>query len=229
MTISIPDACKLLGISRATLYRRLKAGELQCTRTAPNGVGHQSVTFSPAQLGMTAEQARLGSQDVQVNPNYEEPCTNFVQRPAPSADLAERGANFAPRDLSTIERRQLDDLEFAEQYKAGNAVDSCGNSISGNRKWPTKGVQTIIGPVEPRPRHKPSPFAHMEPALLGDAGVPPNPVSSDAVNELWHPGHLKRKAEMYADAGLKEPSQQEQKQIVDRAVIAAAFRQGYSR
>jgi excisionase family DNA binding protein len=232
MTISIKEACKLLGCSRATIYRRLHTGELKCTRTAPDGVGHQTVTFTPEQLGMTEAQvaARLSGHDVPINAYYEANA-DFAFGQAPCGEIAARvEESFRPRPLTTIERKQLDDLEFAERYTAGEASDSMGNTITGgNRNWRSQGPVTAIGPRSPRRKAKPSPFSHMNPALLGDASAQPHKITSDETEERWHPGHLKRKEAMYADAKIKMPSEQEQKQSLDVAAISAAFRAGYSR
>jgi hypothetical protein len=54
-------------------------------------------------------------------------------------------------------------------------------------------------------------------------------VDSDAFLEHWHPGTAERKAQMYAQAGLRQPSEQDRKKHNDIAAIATAFRQGYSR
>jgi excisionase family DNA binding protein len=221
MTISIKEACSILRVSRATIYRRLHTGELQCSKTAPNGIGHQTVTFSPAQLGMT---------EAQINGFHPTPVPSGGTRP-PCGEIAARvEESFQPRALTTIERRQLEDLEFAEKYVAGEATDSMGNTITGgNRNWRAHGPVTAIGPRSSEPKTKPDLFSHMNPALLGNANAPHNLIDSDDVAERWHPGHAKRKEAMYADAKIKVPSQQEQKQSLDLAAISAAFRAGYSR
>jgi excisionase family DNA binding protein len=219
MTISIPDACKLLGISRATLYRRIKSGELHCTRTAPDGVGRQCVTFTPAQLGMKAEQVttRPAEHDVPVNKYYEESSPNLGEHPAPCGEVAA----FVPRPLSPFEQQQLSDLEFSERFKAGEATDSIGNTK-------TRSSRTIIGPREPRVRVRLLGNEHMT-SPTGNTNVPTNRINSDELEERWHPGAAERKEKMYADSGERQPSTQETKKALDHAAIAAAFRAGYSR
>jgi hypothetical protein len=69
----------------------------------------------------------------------------------------------------------------------------------------------------------------MDPALIGGGERVENPVDSDAFDELWHPGAAERKAAMYAQCGIRMPSEQDKKAHNDRAAIAAAFRQGWSR
>jgi excisionase family DNA binding protein len=231
MTLSIKEACTVLGISRATIYRKMHTGELKCSRTAPDGVGHQSVTFTPQQLGITEAQIKgeISLHDVPVNAYYEGAVTHSVTAP-PCAEKSPIMESFQPRPLTAIERRQLDDLEFAEKYVAGEATDSMGNSITGgNPNWRAHGPVTALGPRSPRPKQRPDLFSHMVKGTLSDPTAPHNPVDSDEVEELRHPSHLKRKADMYQNTGLKKPSDQERKQVLDVAAISAAFRAGYSR
>lgn len=69
----------------------------------------------------------------------------------------------------------------------------------------------------------------MDPALIGTPGRDrvENPVDSDDYQELLHPGFKDRKSEMYAQCGVKQqPSEQQNKQRNDIAMIKAAFRTG---
>lgn len=249
MQLSIKQACAILGISRTTLYRRLTAGTLQCTRSAEQQKGfEQIVHFSPEQLGLNESQvlARLSAHDVTVNENYEDPRDKVSLRPesAPSDKLSERpaprgdfaasditipSAAFQPRELTVLEQKALSDIEFAQEFQAGNAVDSCGNSVTGNRSWPSHGKISLLGPSGPsEPKPKLLGNEHMT-SPTGDATAPPHPVTSDETTERWHPGAAARKREQYQAAGQRQPSQQEAKKTLDAAAIRAAFRHGYSR
>jgi len=178
-------------------------------------------------LGLPAQDEPI-AHDVHIDSRYEEP--KVEPRPEPEPDIRQPDA-FAPRPLSNIERKQAEDRKFAERYIAGAETDSAGNNIIGsNDRFPSKGAVSLVGPLEPRVRTRLSTTSHMDAALVGDpAQAVINPVDSDEFMERWHPGHLERKAQMYRDAGLKEPSEQDQKKTQDRAAIAAAFRHGWSR
>jgi len=67
----------------------------------------------------------------------------------------------------------------------------------------------------------------MDARLLPDPAGAPNPIDSDAFQELWTPGHIERMAAMRADR--RQPADQERKKRQDMAAIAGAFRFGWSR
>lgn len=116
--------------------------------------------------------------------------------------------------------------DFAAAFLAGQATDSLGNR-QGDTKF------SLLGPQPPvTPSCRTSTTSHMNPALVGSEDALDtrhNPLESDDFHELWHPGFNERRKEMYASAGVRQPSESERKQVVDRAVIMAAFRKGYSR
>jgi excisionase family DNA binding protein len=213
MQITIKTACSLLGVSRATLYRRLHSGELQCSRTDEG-----TAFFTPEHLSLTEAQVteRL-SQNVVIDSRYED-----VGKNLPTSPQVEP-TTFSPRPLTPYEQKQLDDLEFAEKYKAGNACDSFGNSIK-NAKV------SLLGPVvEAHAPARQFGDSHMVEGLKIKTDSPPSAISSDEFQERWHPGQARRMDEMREAQGFRKPSQQERKQALDSSMILAAMRQGYSR
>jgi Bacterial regulatory protein, Fis family len=200
-TLSKKDACELLGISPKTLQRRMAKGQYKFTRVGEGQ--YAAVTFTYGDLGLSEPVEPVPAPvvvEVQV-----EPSPVIPQRPPTAQEL-----------------RDAEDAVFADAFKTGRVTDSCGNYIDATR-------QTLLGHRDPEPKQKPSSTIHMNPALVGDPNVPHNFIDSDEYEEIRHPGHKERKTAMYADAGIRQPSEQEKKGYVDRAAIQAAFRQGYSR
>lgn len=195
------EACGLLGISLRTLDRRMASGRYTFTRIGEGQFAELSFTFSDLGLPEPLPVAV---------PVESKPVHDVQIRPEYNDEPIERS--------------------FAERYRANEVPDSAGNYFDGsNPRWPSKGVQSLLGPIEPMPRVRPDTTAHMDPALIGDISTAPNPVDSDEYMELLHPGHFDRIAAMYASAGVRQPSEQQRKQALDCRVIAAAFRQGFSR
>ncbi len=118
----------------------------------------------------------------------------------------------------------MNDEQFAHDFRAGVATDSLGNRIDATK-------HSLLGPQPPVMRDVPSTTGHMTSPVGVENAIdePRNPIESDEYQELLHPGFLERRAQMYREACLREPSEQEKKEVVDRAVILAAFRQGYAR
>jgi len=196
--LTAKETCALLGISRATLGRRMVTGEVKFIKLPHK---RQSLLF------------------IFAEPDDVLPAPKPVPQPEP--------AKTAPvKPLipdSPIETKMADDMMFAERYVAGRASDSLGNKIDGtNDRRPTRGTVSLIGPQESRIRHRPDTASHMVPALVGNADTPHNPVDSDEFMELLHPGHMERIAAMYKGDGLKQPSEQERKQVTDIRVIREA-------
>ena len=197
------EACALLGISPRTLDRRMASEQYTFTRT---GEGQFSrLSFTHADIGLP------------------EPAT--VVGPVPVESKPARDVQIRPEYNDEPTARS-----FAERYRANEVPDSAGNYFDGsNGRWPNKGVQSLLGPIEPMPKVRPDTTAHMDPALIGDISTGPNPVDSDEYQELLHPGHADRIAAMYAAAGIRQPSEQQRKQALDVRAISAAFQQGFSR
>jgi hypothetical protein len=196
------EACALLGISPRTLERRMTSGRYTFTRTGEGQFAELSFTHSD--IGLPE------SSPVAVPPAESKPVHDVQIRPEYNDEPTER--------------------TFAERYLANEVPDSAGNYSDGsNPRWPTKGVQSLLGPIDAMPRVRPDTTAHMDPALIGDIATAPNPVDSDEYQELLHPGHADRIVAMYASAGVRQPSEQQRKQALDCRAISAAFRQGFSR
>jgi Bacterial regulatory protein, Fis family len=220
MSLTKKEVCKLLGISPSTLTRRMAAGRYKFTRTGEGQ--YAEVSFTHADIGL----------------------------PEPVVPVPEDRKIFAEQEpvvtrvLSVMEiSKEQKDADFAERYLAGEVPDSAGNYVTGvNPQWPTKGIQSLLGPMDAQPKVKPDTQAHMDPALQGvtepDAdicrGISPSfvkrvSVDSDEFQERLHPGFAERQTAMYRAAGIREPSPQAKKQVVDRAAILAAFEKGFSR
>jgi hypothetical protein len=195
------EACALLGISPRTLDRRMAKGVYKFTRTGEGQFAELS--FTHADIGLTEPTPVPVTAEIK-------PVHDVQIRPEYNDEPTERS--------------------FAERYLANEVPDSSGNYHDGsNPRWPNKGLQSLLGPIEPMPRVRPDTTAHMNPALVGDISTAPNPVDSEEFMELLNPGHTDRIAAMYTAAGTRQPSEQQRKQAVDVRTIAAAFRQGYSR
>jgi hypothetical protein len=195
------EACALLGISPKTLERRMTSGRYTFSRAGDGQFAELS--FTHADIGLP------------------EP----TPVPVPVKIKAAHDVQIRPEYNDEPTERT-----FAERYLANEVPDSAGNYSDGtNPRWPTKGVQSLLGPIEPMPRVRPDTTAHMDPALIGDIATAPNPVDCSEFQELLHPGHASRVAAMYTSAGIRQPSEQQRKQALDCRVIAAAFRQGFSR
>lgn len=154
------QAADLLGISLSTLQRRTKAGQYTATKTGTRQFA--AVAYSHAGLGLPEPQ-----RDIVIDPRYEDeppkPQPVVVVPPTP--------------EPSAIDRKLEQDAEFAARYLAGEATDSSGNRVDGrNDMFPSKGIQSLLGPV-PRqePAKPPSGASHMDPALVGGAGTLRNP------------------------------------------------------
>ena len=174
------QAAKALRISMRTLATRMKEGKIPYTKIEGAGVGEQSVFFSYEQLGIpepSVEPAPV--HDVQIAPQYNDPA------PAPA---------FVPRQPTRDEQ----DAAFAEAYLSGEVTDSCGNTIQGNDRFPTKGKVGLLGPVEPQYNPQPDTTAHMTPGTVGGtpmigtdgetithAGSDNHPLNSEAFYEAW--------------------------------------------
>jgi hypothetical protein len=211
------EACELLHISESTLQRRMKAGVYQFTR----GDGQfDPVIFTYEGLGL-------------VEPTPETPAVDAHDHQVPTAEpTPPPEATITPRPLSGIEAKERDDLFFAAQYKAGNATDSAGNKVDGtNDKFITKGSQSLLGPVE-IDRTPANPQAHMDQALIVQPGPDGGSQYLNSLERQRDCGHITvSQYETLTTASSKahRMSEQASKSFVDREVMAAAFRHGYSR
>jgi hypothetical protein len=142
MTISKAQACGLLHISESTLQRRMRSGRYQFTKA---GDGQY------AEVRFTYEGLGLVKPTPEPTPALMEQLSTRPAEPTP-----ELQNTFAPREPTREER----DAEFARAYLAGEATDSCGNTIN---------VKTcsLLGPVdfEPLEISRKHTQQHMKPEL----------------------------------------------------------------
>jgi hypothetical protein len=153
------EACALLGISPKTLQRRMSKGVYKFTRAGEGQ--YAELSFSHADLGLT-EPAPVPTPVLEIAP----------AAPVPTPELA---PTFALAPLGPVELRREADERFAQDYKRGEVADSAGNTINGtNERWPTKGIQSLLGPMKPKPKEKFSCDAHMtlqnRPTMIGVDG-----------------------------------------------------------
>jgi hypothetical protein len=156
MTLSRKQAAALLGISLSTLQRRTKAGRYTATKTGQYQFAE--VTYTYAGIGLPEP---FVQPDIPIDANYDE----GDETPEPVATVLP-----PKREPSNVDLKAEQDQEFAAKYLAGQATDSSGNRVDGtNRKFPSKGIQSLLGPVPPpEPRTPQSGTSHMNPALLSD-------------------------------------------------------------
>ena len=163
--MKIDEAMKMLGCSRATAYRLRKAGK----------------------LASALKKASPKERDVPIDPYYEN-----ASAPAPVAEsAAPLQESLTPRELSDTERRELEDADYAERYKKGEATDSYGNTLTGNQRFPS-GKISALGPMEPAPpKQRVGCDDHMEMHGWHERFIPrvAKPWDDDC-RELWSPGHI---------------------------------------
>jgi hypothetical protein len=237
--LSASEVCTVCGFSERTFFHRIKSGKIRASHDEQNRIrdGRPRIYVAADDLayyfGIRDEaqaRARMGLPAiVEEKPEPEDDRKIFADVGRTSTDVPTVGRSSP--DVPVRDRQGFTDdpADNLARWNAGEIADSAGNTVNGNERWPSKGIQTLLGPIEPMPRVRPDTTVHMDPALVGDVTAAPNPVDSDAFNELWHPGTADRKAQMYQQCGVRQPSEQQRKQAVDRAAIAAAFRQGWSR
>jgi hypothetical protein len=204
----------LLGISPKTLGRRMASGRYKYTRTGEGK--YDACLFTYEGIGLPEPMPVPLPEPIAAVP---EPQPEPVHVPEVSVATP----------LGPIKLKQQEDERFAQDYKRGLVSDSAGNKFDGtNELHPIRGIESLLGPQEPRPRKISDGTAHMNPALVGSPGKDrvENPVDSDDFRELLNPGFKERKAAMYADSSIKQPSEQETKQRNDQAMILEAFRTG---
>jgi hypothetical protein len=208
------EAMRLLGIAPATMSRLMKSGELKCERTGPGKF--DPILFERAHV-MTLRDARFLDKSPVAQPTP--PAT--PPTPAPKR-------NAAPSKVGHYE----DEPTFVEAYIAGDATDSCGNTIyGGNEQWPQTGA-TLLGPVVPVVRPPaPGPFAHMDDALLGGrgTGVDGAPIFDASSDNTPMNAALIAQGKLQPTAPAKKASTQQQKEANDILAIRSAWRRGESR
>ena len=129
------EACALLGISPRTLDRRMTKGIYTFTRTGEGQFAELS--FTHTDIGLP------------------EPTPEPVPVPVPVESKHDVQIRPEYNDEPT-------ERTFAERYRANEVPDSAGNYFDGsNPRWPTKGVQSLLGPIEPKPKEKFSCDSHM--------------------------------------------------------------------
>jgi hypothetical protein len=205
------EAMRLLDIAPATMTRILKSGALKYERTGPGKF--DPILFERADV-MALQPARF----LAKSPAAKQPT------PAP-----EPKRNPAPSKVGHYEDAEP---TFAEQYIAGDATDSCGNTIYGaNDQWPMTGA-TLLGPVVPVVRPPaPGPFDHMDPALLGGNGIGADgqPIFDAASDNHPMNAALIAQGKLQPTAQGRKVSTQQQKEANDIALIRSAWRRGESR
>jgi hypothetical protein len=233
---TVKEVLAIVGCSERTFYSRAKAGKLKTTQSKT-----EFCRDGRPRIYVTADDLAdfLHLKDEATARAYMNlPPIEGEQEPTPEdrkmfADVSEP---YTPRRVPVIgepdafrpQENGFSENAAANQEKwnTGAVTDSLGNNALGNESRPTTGVVSLIGPHEPMPRVRPDSTAHMNPALVGCTERVENPVDSDDFRELLNPGFKERKTEMYASAGIKQPSEQEGKQRNDIAMIRAAFRTG---
>ena len=213
------QAAALLGISTRTFSRRLADGIYKGSRT---GEGQFSeVSFSYADLGLVEPSvAKLATHpDVRVAAQYEDaapdaPVREFRTRPAPEATNPNLGLH------------PDDDLTFAEAYRKGLATDTAGNTIHGdNERWPTKGLISLLGPQDPKPKVRPDTTAHMDPRLIGTSHTTIG-TDGEPVRDAGSANHPLNKNSKEAPVKQPHPNQSRNELL---SAIWADIRRGYSR
>ena len=145
------EACALLSISPKTLQRRINKGQYKFTRIGEGQ--YAELSFTHADLG-------LPEPEPTPTPTPVAPAVTPAVETAPA--VPEPEPKIAPAQLGPIELQREADQRFADDYKRGLVTDSAGNTINGtNERWPTKGVQSLLGPLEAKPREKFSCNSHM--------------------------------------------------------------------
>lgn len=145
MTLTKKEASKLLGISPRTLERRMASGQYKFTRTGVGQFAELSFTYS----------------DIGLPEPVVEPVPAVAAEPQPEPAPLPKA--------SECDKRIAADLEFAAKYRAGEVTDSMGNNVHGtNEKFPTKGMQPLIGMPRPEPAVPRTGTSHMQPELLSD-------------------------------------------------------------
>jgi hypothetical protein len=207
------EAMRLLGIAPATMTRWVKSGKLKCERS---GAGKfDPVFFERADvMAFVPILPTIGFAQASVS-------KLLTHSPEPKR-------NPAPSKVGHYE----DEPTFAEQYKAGDATDSCGNTIYGaNDQWPMTGA-TLLGPVVPVVR-PPAPgcFDHMDPALLGGNGIGADgqPIFDAASDNHPMNAALIAQGKLQPTSQSRKVSTQQQKEANDIALIRSAWRRGESR
>ena len=211
------EACALLGISPKTLQRRLKAGRHTCTRI---GLGqYAELSFTHTDLGLPEPVPEPAPPLRNLLGNIVEPT------PEPLPDITEPDA-FAPRQLSNIELKAEQDRRFAQDYRSGDATDSAGNTVNRtNARWPNKGIQSLLGPQEPRPKVRPDTTAHMDQRLIGTSHTT---IGTDG-QPIAHAGsdnHSLNKNSKAAPKPQPHPNQSRDEML---AAIWADIHRGWSR
>lgn len=234
------DVCKRLSIAVDTFDRWVKRGRLEVFRDGTlTNARKQVVWLTLESLGKALKihdenklRARLGLPDLETERLNAIMRGDVARDEAPEPEPETSPEPQTIRPLSNVEVKAAEDLRFAEAYLKGEATDSCGNRVDGsNDRFLTKGSASLLGPQEDKPKVRPSCTSHMTSPLgsSGNAMDAPRPLEDPAWLELVNPGHAKRMAEVYRSARIRQPSPQERKIYVDRKVIAAAFRYGFSR
>jgi hypothetical protein len=217
------EVCALLSISPKTLQRRIAQGTYTATRTGEGQ--YAELSFSFADIGMP-----------EPAPAVPEPTPVVETAPAVPVPTPERLRQTGDPEviiLGPIEEQRQSDLAFAEAYKRGEATDSAGNQINGtNERWPTKGVQSLLGPMEPKAKKKFSCDEHMGPEqhmhdqpVIGWNGEEIFDAASDA-HPLNRERVLREQSTKSVATKLQHPNQTRQDML---STIFSDIRRGYSR
>ena len=208
--MSKKEACALLGISPKTLQRRMSKGVYKFTRAGEGQ--YAELSFTHAGLGLPEPES---APDRVIDLAYAAPEPTPEPEPAPT---------FSPTPPGPIELQREADERFAQDYKRGEATDSAGNTINGtNERWPTKGIQSLLGPQEPRPKvaeHVTTMEKHQRP-MIGTDGEPVVHAGSD--NHPFFGAHNR------ACGGTSKPRHPNQTRQELLNAIWSDIRRGYSR
>jgi len=212
------EAAALLGLSTRTFSRRVADGTYKFSRTGEGQFAE--VSFSYADLGLQEPSGDLLSPhpDVRVQPQYEDA--------APEACADNASAHRVPASLAELANHPDDDLSFAEAYRKGLATDTAGNTIHGdNERWPTKGLISLLGPQDPKPKVRPDTTAHMDPRLIGTSHTTIG-TDGEPVRDAGSANHPLNKNSKASPAKQPHPNQSRNEML---AAIWQDIRRGYSR
>lgn len=254
------ECAYLLGISTATFDRRVRAGRYGAGvkqgegKTAERWFSYADIGLEePKQPEPSSEEFPRTLPEPCVSESDTEPCgsdsdpesskSNFDlpdPEPCVTEPVTEPMVGQVVRPPSAIEMREAADRAFAEAYLAGEATDSCGNTVSQtNERFPVSGQATLLGPAVKLdvPRTPRTGTLHMQPELLSDFPNPDavaNPqTGAGYTNQGWTlaAGYSREQydrdlSDWRRRKGAPSMSQQAAKIHNDAAFIRAAFPRG---
>lgn len=234
---SVPEVCGVCGFSERTFFSRVKTGQIKSSKDEHNRIrdgrpriyvaGDDLADYLQCRDEVTARE-RLGLPAIIEEKPEPEPYDRKIFADDGKSSPIMHDVPVPNRHVRVPHTQGFTDdpAQNLELWNAGEVTDSAGNNGQGrNDRFPTKGPQTLLGPQSPRERVRADTTIHMVSPVGGERVE--NAVDSDAFTELWHPGSADRKAQMYAQCGVRELSEQQKKERNDRLMLHAAF--GWSR